>query len=264
MKNPIKQFVKFMLGNHLFSVVNKLRTDFLDRKGYPSYAQEGEDRVLSYLFLKLHGAKHINDGFYVDVGAHHPYRYSNTCLFYRRGWHGINIDAMPGSMSVFNKQRSRDINLESGIGRKIETLKFYVFNEPALNTFDESLARSRCNDLWHIKGTVEVPIVPLSEILKEYLPKGQKIDFLTVDVEGFDLDVLQSNDWQKYRPSVVLVETLGLSLEDLVLDPVTVYMRSLGYLVYSKTVNTTFFVDNIVAQQVSMQPFQNLEVPYDD
>lgn len=261
MKKLIKQFVKFMLSKHLFSVVNKLRTDFLDRKGYPSYAQEGEDRVLSYLFLKLHDAKHVNDGFYVDVGAHHPYRYSNTRLFYRRGWHGINIDAMPGSMSVFNKQRSRDINLESGIGRKVETLKFYVFNEPALNTFDESLARTRCNDVWHIKATVDVPIVPLSEILKEHLPEGQRIDFLTVDVEGFDLDVLQSNDWQKYRPSVVLVETLGLSLEDLALDPVTGYMRSLGYVLYSKTVNTTFFVDNIVAQQVSMQPFQNLEAP---
>ena len=106
-----------------------------------------------------------------------------------------------------------------------------------------------------------MPIVPLSEILKEYLPQGQKIDFLTVDVEGFDLDVLQSNDWQKYRPSVVLAETLGLSFEDLALDSVTEYMHSLGYFVYSKTVNTTFFVDNIVAQQASIQPFQNLEAP---
>ena len=261
MKKTIKQFVKFMLGKHFLSVAIKLRQSFLDKKGYPSYAQDGEDRVLRSLLFKLHGDKNINDGFYVDVGAHHPHRFSNTCLFYRQGWHGINIDAMPGSMLAFKKKRPRDINLECGIGLKNETLQFHVFNEPALNTFDENLARARCNDVWHIKTTVEMPIVPLSEILKEYLPQGQKIDFLTVDVEGFDLDVLQSNDWQKYRPSVVLAETFGLSFEDLALDSVTEYMHSLGYFVYSKTVNTTFFVDNIVAQQASIQPFQNLEAP---
>ena len=80
------------------------------------------------------------------------------------------------------------------------------------------------------------------------------IDFLTVDVEGFDLDVLQSNDWQLYRPSVVLVETFGRSLDDLDLDPVTGYLRSLGYVVYSKTVNTTFFVDGIHAKQPFVSP----------
>lgn len=242
----MKSFAQFVMGRHLVRVVNNIRADCHDKKGHLSYAQEGEDRVLLHLLYRLHGGKYKNDGFYVDVGAHHPYRFSNTCLFYKRGWRGINIDAMPGSMSVFRKRRSRDINLESGVGQKTGALKFYVFNEPALNTFDEGLAKSRCNDLWHIKSTVVVPISPLSELLKKNLPEGQRIDFLTVDVEGFDLDVLQSNDWQIYRPLVVLVETLGLSFEDLASDSVTEYMRSLGYIVYSKTVNTTFFVDNIV------------------
>ncbi|MDR3491373.1 MAG: FkbM family methyltransferase [Gammaproteobacteria bacterium] len=249
MKKLMKNLVKLALGERLFRMVNKFRIDFLSRKSYPSYAQEGEDRVLSVLLFRLHGGKHISDGFYVDVGAHHPYRFSNTCLFYKQGWHGINIDAMPGSMTAFNKQRPKDINLECGIGQKVETLKFFVFNEPALNTFNESLAKSRCNDVWQIKETVDVDVLPLSEILKKYVPKGQRIDFLSVDVEGFDLDVLQSNNWQEYRPLVVLVETLGLSFEDLASDPVTEYLRSLGYIVYSKTVNTTFFVDKIFMQQ---------------
>jgi FkbM family methyltransferase len=260
MKNVMKSFLKIALGKRLLRVINKLRIDFVDRKGHRSYSQEGEDRVLSSLLFKLHGGKHIKDGFYVDVGAHHPNRFSNTCLFYRQGWHGINIDAMPGSMSAFEKQRPRDINLESGVGRKAETLKFFVFNEPALNTFDESLAKARCNDVWHIKSTVDVPVLPLSEILKKYVPKGQSIDFFSVDVEGFDLDVLQSNDWQKYRPLVVLVETFGLSFEDLALDPLTEYLHSLGYVVYSKTVNTTFFVDEVVAKQASKQISNNTDV----
>ena len=260
MKKFMKSFAKFVLGKHLLRIVNKLRIDFFDRKGHPSYAQEGEDRVLSSLLFKLHGGEHIYDGFYVDVGAHHPYRFSNTCLFYRQGWHGINIDAMPGSMSSFQKHRPRDINLESGVGRKAKTLKFFVFNEPALNTFDESLAKARCNDVWHIKATVDMPIVPLSEILKKHVSKGQRIDFFSVDVEGFDLDVLQSNDWQEFRPLVVLAETFGLSFEDLASDPLTKYLHSLGYVVYSKTVNTTFFVDKIVARQASIQLSKNPEV----
>lgn len=251
--NNVKSIIKFLLGKRLTRVVNKIRNDLLDRKGHPSYSQEGEDRVLSSLLFKLNGGKHIESGFYVDVGAHHPYRYSNTLLFYRQGWHGINIDAMPGSMTLFQKQRPRDINLENGVGRKAETLKFFVFNEPALNTFDENLAKSRCNEDWHIKATVDVPVLPLAEILKKHIPKGQRLIFFSVDVEGFDLDVLQSNDWQEYRPEVVLVETLGLSFEDLASDPLAEYLHTLGYVVYSKTVNTTFFVDEVVVRQASKQ-----------
>lgn len=244
----MKSFLKIVLGKRLLCLINKLRTDFHDKRGHPSYSQEGEDRVLSVLLFKLHGSRHVNDGFYVDVGAHHPHRFSNTCLFYKRGWHGINIDAMPGSMSVFKRRRPRDINLEFGVGRNVEMLRFFVFNEPALNTFNESLAKARCNRGWHLKYTIEVPVLPLSEILKKNIPKGQKIDFFSVDVEGLDLEVLQSNDWQEYRPMVVLVETLGLEFKNLASDPVTEYLRSVGYSVYLKTVNTTFFVDNTVTQ----------------
>jgi FkbM family methyltransferase len=245
MDQLMKQFVKFILGERFLKKALKFNADRIDKKGNRSYSQEGEDRVLSSLLFKLYGGKHISDGFYVDVGAHHPYRFSNTFLFYKQGWHGINIDAMPGSMTAFQKERPRDINLETGVGRKVDTLKFHVFNEPALNTFDENLAKARCNEVWHVDIIVDVLVAPLSKILKERLPAGQSIDFLTVDVEGFDLEVLQSNDWQRFRPLVVLVETFGLSFEELTSDPVTEYMRSLGYVVYSKTVNSTFFVDNI-------------------
>ncbi len=260
MRQFFKSSAKVLLGKKLIRLINQERINFFNRKGHRSYAQEGEDRVLSSLLFKLHGGKHIDDGFYVDVGAHHPYRYSNTCFFYKQGWHGINIDAMPGSMASFEKNRPRDINLESGVGREARTLKFFVFNEPALNTFDESLAKARCNNDWHIKATVEMPIVPLSEILTKHVLAGQRIDFFTVDVEGLDLDVLQSNDWEKFRPLVVLAETLGLSFEDLATDQLSLYLHSLGYIVYSKTVNTTFFVDEVVAQQASKHLSNNSDV----
>src|SRR6186713_1276577 len=80
--------------------------DLLFDKYYSiSYSQEGEDLILKRFFSEKSG------GFYVDVGAHHPKRFSNTYMFYKEGWSGINIDAMPGSMKLFNKVRSKDINL---------------------------------------------------------------------------------------------------------------------------------------------------------
>lgn len=169
-----------------------------------SYAQEGEDLILQRIFERQ--AK----GFYVDVGAHHPFRFSNTYLFYKKGWRGINLDAMPDSMKPFNKYRKRDINLEIPVGRDGEKLNYCIFNEPALNTFDET----RIDDIikkpeYNLIKKIEIKIRSLKNILDEYLPNGQKIDFMSIDVEGLDFEVIQSNDWEKFRPKILLVEALG-------------------------------------------------------
>lgn len=169
-----------------------------------SFSQEGEDLILKRIFERQ------EYGFYVDIGAHHPFRFSNTYVFYKKGWKGINIDAMPNSMDSFNKYRPRDINLEVPIGKSGSKLKYYIFNEPALNTFDET----RVEDIvkkpeYTLIEKIEISIYSLKEILDTYLPKGQKIDFMSIDVEGLDLEVVQSNDWKKYRPRILLVESLG-------------------------------------------------------
>ena len=103
------------------------------------YSQNGEDLIINRF---LNNKK---KGFFVDVGAHHPIRFSNTFLFYKKGWSGINIDAMPGSMKYFNKYRPRDINIEMGVGIKKNRSIFYQFNEPALNTFDSKEASIKQN-----------------------------------------------------------------------------------------------------------------------
>jgi FkbM family methyltransferase len=168
-----------------------------------SYSQDGEDVVLAAYY---HGKKRYK-GFYVDVGAHHPVRFSNTWMFYRRGWRGINIDPTPGSMRPFRFLRRRDVNLEIGIGGQPTQLTFYCFDEPALNTFDEAVARQRdTGKPYRVIKTVSVPVEPLAAVLDKHLPAGQAIDFFTIDVEGLDLEVLKSNDWSKYKPEFVLVE----------------------------------------------------------
>jgi len=136
MLRVIKKAAKLLLPERVYKKLAELKNAYIPTS-LKSYSQEGEDLILLRIFEK----KRI--GFYVDVGAHHPFRFSNTYRFYLRGWRGINIDPMPGSMRLFNKFRKRDINLELAVGENEDTLIYYMFNEPALNTFDEGLAKTR-------------------------------------------------------------------------------------------------------------------------
>ncbi|MFM6476289.1 MAG: hypothetical protein ACKPGH_22810, partial [Dolichospermum sp.] len=102
-----------------------------------SFSQDGEDIVIAELF------NNKPEGFYVDVGAHHPQRFSNTYYFYLNGWSGINIDAMPGSMKIFDDLRPRDINLEIPISDKSEILTYYEFDETSINSFSLPLSHER-------------------------------------------------------------------------------------------------------------------------
>jgi FkbM family methyltransferase len=201
-----------------------------------AYSQEGEDMILRRFF---EGKK---QGFYVDVGAHHPKRFSNTYFFYKMGWHGINIDAMPGSMKLFRLLRPKDINLETAISEKKESLTFCIFNDPALSGFSESLNKRRTDHReFRIVAHQDLPTVTLREALDIYMPQGQPIDFLSVDVEGHDLQVLRSNEWRRYRPSVVVVETLECEFEDVRESEVHRFMESMNYVLMAKSLNSLFF-----------------------
>ncbi len=203
-----------------------------------SWSQEAEDLVLDKYF------GHRISGFYVDVGAHHPERFSNTRLFYLRGWKGINIDAMPGSMAAFARERPRDINLELGISSTSGVLTYYCYDEPALNSFVRSEATVRPNNKgrrYRLIGTEQVPVRPLVEVLDKHLPGGQNIDFLSVDAERLDPAVLRSNDWDKYRPECVVVELPNFCVETASHDESYLFLRSLGYRVYAKTGNSVIF-----------------------
>lgn len=203
-----------------------------------SYSQEGEDLILNRV---LDGKK---SGFYVDIGAHHPFRFSNTFSFYERGWRGINIDAMPGSMKLFDELRPDDINVELGVGLTKTTSTFYIFNEPAVNTFSkiEAEKKDRLNNYSLIDEKI-IEIEPIESILDQYLPKEQTIDFMSIDVEGKDLEVLQSNNWEKYRPKYILVEELQrVSLGEMLSSELYRYMTDLNYQLIAKSYNTLFFV----------------------
>lgn len=205
-----------------------------------SYSQEGEDLILSR-FLE-----NKKEGFYVDIGAHHPRRFSNTYNFYKKGWSGINIDALPGMMDIFNLERPRDINLEMGVSKEKGELLYYIFNEPALNTFSKIEAEKKDGlRNYKIIEKRKVFTYPLKEILDKYLKGGEKIDFMSIDVEGLDFEVIESNDWEKYRPSLLLVEELEkYTLAELPLKSnLYKFLVANKYELVAKTFNTLFFKD---------------------
>lgn len=204
-----------------------------------TYAREGEDILLKHFFPLQ------EQGFYVDVGAFHPVLISSTYIFYKHGWRGINIDAMPGGMAEFERLRPNDINLEAAIARDRGTFTYYMYPGQELNTLSHRWVEQRSEDNpgFRVVKVTEVQTYPLCKILDEYLPSGQNISFMDVDVEGMDLDVLQSNDWERYRPRIVLAERLKLdSLDALQNDPLTIYMASVNYSVVAKTYSTVFFM----------------------
>jgi FkbM family methyltransferase len=207
-----------------------------DRHWTPSYAQEGEDRILWRL---LEGEP---PGFYVDVGAHHPRRFSNSYLFYRAGWSGLTVDADPDAAPLFARQRPRDLHVCAGVAEAPGRLTYYRFDESALNTFDAPLAAERAKlPRYRALAPLTVEVTTLAALLHRHVPAGREIGFLSVDVEGYDARVLRSSDWQAYRPRYVLAESLGASLATLAGDECCACLRSVGYEPFAKTVQTVIY-----------------------
>lgn len=229
----LKNHLPSFLYNPSLNFYNK----FINRYYQKSYAQEGEDLILYRMIYEK-----IEKGFYVDVGAHHPKRFSNTYFFYEQGWQGINIEPMPGSKRNFDKVRTRDINLEIPINSTEKELTYYIFNDPALNGFskDLSLLRNQSPDYRIIK-TVNMKTKTLSSVLNEHLSGEQKINLLSIDVEGLDLEVLKSNDWRNYKPDFIMVEEKEFNIVQPEQSNIFSFLQQMNYQLVAKTLSTLIF-----------------------
>lgn len=233
----ILELIRNSLG-HRVKVLIKMRLG-LDRR--ESYSQFGEDAVLFAYFWGKEWKPRIKSdrkikkkGFYIDIGSYSPTECSNTYLFYKAGWRGINIDATPGIMDSFNLVRGRDINLNYAIGTIEGHVSFYVLGTPnVFNTMSPEIANERSKTLGIVPAKVWVPCMRLETILDKYLPEGQEIDFFSIDVEGMDLDVLKSNNWEKYRPELVVAEEYAKSFQDLMDSPINKFLHEIDYEIYA-------------------------------
>jgi FkbM family methyltransferase len=233
----LKARTKALLGPSLVSYLKAQLN--LDRRH--TYSQFGEDAFLySYFWGKdwdptSRARRRLRrTGCYVDIGAFSPTECSNTHLFYERGWRGINVDATPESVRGFNLVRTRDVNLHCAIGCNEGPLSLYVWDRPSVfNTMCQEVARQRERELGRPPQVVSVPCLRLETVLDRHLPRGAQIDFLNVDAEGGDLDVLRSNDWDRYRPELVVVEDHVDSYDDLSHSPMRTFLRDQCYEIHA-------------------------------
>jgi FkbM family methyltransferase len=162
-----------------------------------SYAQNQEDVLLGRAFRE-------KDGFYVDVGANHPVFHSVTKLFYDRGWRGINIEPSPLVYDHLAKERPRDLNLNVGLASRDGMLTFYeALTYHGWSTFRPELAAHYRNQNVPIAER-SVPVTTLAKVCEEHVDRT--IDFLKIDAEGFEREILLGADFSRWRPRVLLIE----------------------------------------------------------
>jgi FkbM family methyltransferase len=191
------------------------------------YSQHGEDVFALEFFKKK------STGFFVDVGAHHPFKLSNTYLLYKRGWRGINLEPDPRGFSLLKRYREKDINLNLAVTEKggvVEFISDGVFSGVKNEHYKH--ASKKRGDLIQVKS------MPLASVLEEYIDGEGAFDLLSVDCEGYDEFVLRSNDWERFRPKLVLVEDHP-SLN----SGTHAFLTSLGYEYLCRLWRTVAYVD---------------------
>jgi FkbM family methyltransferase len=193
----------------------------LGRGVFTSYAQNGED-ALVYALLRS-----VVHGTYVDVGAYHPVLYSNTYAFYKRGWHGVVIDPNESMQPLYKALRPRDTFVHAGVARTKGTQTYFAFSDGAYNTFDPKEAAERKAAAYpHFKEELQVALRPLADILHE---QGiTHVDFLTIDIEGMDIEALESYDWSM-SPKVIAIESHGFNPDRPTDEPVYAFLKAKGY-----------------------------------
>jgi FkbM family methyltransferase len=216
-----------------------VKNAFLGKWRHHYYSHFGED-----VFVNAH-FRQQQKGLYVDVGAHHPRRYSNTALLYERGWSGINIEPNVHIKSSFERLRPKDVHVCCGVGLHETTMQFHVFSDPAVSTFSPENAERLKKKRWlRETAVITVPIKKLVTILDEHMPNGQTIDFLNVDVEDLDYDVLRSNDWDRYAPRVVAIEDRLFNFLAPTQSEIHAFMSGKGYVLVAQLGLTLIYMSH--------------------
>ena len=206
-----------------------------------SFSQLGEDRIIKFL-LDTFGIQRCR---YLDIGAHHPRRLSNTYLFYTLGGSGVLIEPNRSMASLISEARPRDLCLNVGLAGEFRaSVPFYVMKSDTLSTFSKREAErmvSECGESIVEVRSVEVR-TPESVLSENF---SNDLNLVSLDVEGLEMEILESFDLRKYRPEVFCIETIsyavdGKGVKSSVLAP---FMASHGYRIFADTHVNTIFVD---------------------
>ena len=232
-------------------VLNRYNQRVADRRmkaGKKSYSQSGEDLIVDFI-LEHH--LRIPKPTYLDIGAHEPTYLSNTYHFYEKGCNGVCIEPDRFLFEAFKKKRKRDLCLNVGIGFEQQSrASFYVMSTKSLSTFSKSEAeRYQSYGEHRIEQVILVDLIPINTVLNDNFPICP--NFISLDVEGLDYEILRSMDFKKYRPEIFCVETITFTedkSETKVVEIIS-FMESQGYFVYADTCINTIFVDKCAWQK---------------
>lgn len=165
-----------------------------------SNAQNCEDVVL---WRALHSA---TPGRYVEVGANDPRKHSISRAFYDRGWTGIEIEPVPALAAKFRADRPKDVVVEAAItSQDVREVTLHLIPDTGLSTLRDDVGAQHAKSGWAVEE-VTVPARRLDDVLSEHLEPGEDIHFLVIDTEGAEKEVLQSIDFARWRPWVLVIE----------------------------------------------------------
>ena len=199
-----------------------------------SYGFEFEDIEINKFF------KNTKKGFYVDIGAFNPIRGSNTYLLYRKGWSGINIDADENSIKMFKILRKRDYNFNYAISstKKKSINLFYEKNSSGVKTIQKKF-RDLTLKNFKVK---KVKVATFTQLIKKTKFNKKKIDFLNIDCEGTDFDVLKSVNIEIYRPKIICIEVNTLLDKRLKESTIYKYLLKNNYKLKKSFINSHLFL----------------------
>ena len=182
-----------------------LKETYYKKYSKRSYSFNSVDLIIDYLI------KDIKNGIYVDVGCNHPIKYNNTYILHKRGWSGINIDSDESAIKLFKKYRKNDYNIVALVSNDEEIKKTYIYHDrSAINTVEKDLVDVRENKP---KKIIEKKSITLNKIIENSPFNNEKINLLTIDVEGHEFSVLENFEFSKHKIDVVVVELLDKKIK---------------------------------------------------
>ncbi|WP_407520285.1 FkbM family methyltransferase [Lacibacter sp. MH-610] len=221
----------------------KKAVDTIQLRSKVSYSQSGEDIIVDYFFESIG----ISKPTYADIGANQPVKGNNTYLFYLKGSRGVCIEPDISLISTLKQKRPGDLILNLGISTSVSAeANFYFFDGiySAWNTFSKEDADQKMKESGLAYRQTKVKLETVENIINQY--QLGHINFISLDVEGWDLPILQSIDFSRIRPEMICVETITFSLHNTMQKNADIinYMLTQGYKVYADTNLNTLFCRN--------------------
>lgn len=222
--------------------IKLIEEPFFNKK---TWSQSGEDTILAYIFYVL-GIK-TEDIEYLDLGANHAKELSNTYYFYNKGAKGVLVEANPQLIGELKYYRHRDIILNKAVSiNDGENVDFYILNGDGLSTMDKKSAEEACrlNSVLRIEEVKTVETISINRIIEKYFEKAPT--FISIDIEGQEIELINSIDFEKYRPLVIIVESieyrpyLDINIKN---NEVVNVMKEYGYVEYAFTGINSIFID---------------------